>query len=86
MIFFVFFGIDIEAMFKLLLRNSLHILGIISFLKEMIVLYFQVLDYCVVTKINLMKNLNNMDNTYTVIICKKKSGYKFGYITRSQLY
>lgn len=71
MIFFVFFGIDIEAMFKLLLRNSLHILGIISFLKEMIILYFQVLDYCVVTKISLMKNLNNMDNTYTVIICKK---------------
>lgn len=71
MIFFVFFGIDIEAMFTLLLRNSLHILGIISFLKEMIILYFQVLDYCVVTKISLMKNLNNMDNTYTVIICKK---------------
>ena len=53
--FSVFFGIDIEAMLKFLLRNSLHILGIISFLKEMITLYFQVLDYHVVTKINLMK-------------------------------
>ena len=34
-------------------------------------LHFQILDCCVVTKIRLIENLNNMGNTWAVIICEK---------------
>lgn len=46
--------ISIEAMLSLLPWSSLHILGIISFLKGIVnYIYFQILDYHILTKIRL---------------------------------